>query len=254
MCRPRRCWMFVLASITTGACLDTDSIDNDRGRSIPQIVEGGEAARGGSSTGGGSPDAGGGGRRGESGTSGSAGGGRAGSSGQGGSDAAQSGAGGSSDVGPNPELVAGTATAAGCSSYQLPAAGMCGGYYCGVDQATLTQALDAAATCGGDPEFTCDGRLVLVVGDCARGVKSAMPFASNAELRPMIEACVRADADIPQDLPADCLVCFVDAAVCAGDNCLIECLSGDSPGCDSCRIENDCQQPVFACGGLPNPL
>jgi hypothetical protein len=81
-----------------------------------------------------------------------------------------------------------------------------------------------------------------------------MPLSSNAELRPLIRDCVFEDAEIEQMVNPDCLSCFIDAAQCAGDNCLIECLSGDSPGCDACRLENDCEQPVFACTALPSPF
>jgi hypothetical protein len=153
-----------------------------------------------------------------------------------------------------PGSVAGSALAAGCSSYQLPANGMCGGYYCGVTEETLARESNPAAKCLGTAAFKCEGRIVLVVGTCARRFKSSMPFATNAELRPMIRDCVFEDAEIAQMVQADCLSCFIDAAQCAGDNCLIECLSGDSASCDSCRIQNNCEQPVFPCSGLPNPF
>ena len=97
------------------------------------------------------------------------------------------------------------------------------------------------ALCGGDPDFTCNGNLVTIA-------------ASNYSLRPMIQDCVYKDATIKAKVPPACLSCFIDAAVCAGDNCLLQCLSGDSPTCDSCRKQNDCEQPVFSCGGLPSPF
>lgn len=53
---------------------------------------------------------------------------------------------------------------------------------------------------------------------------------------------------------SECLACTIDAAQCAGDNGLIQCLAGDSAQCDACRKENNCDQPVFSCGGLPTPF
>jgi hypothetical protein len=150
--------------------------------------------------------------------------------------------------------VAGSALAAGCSSYQPPANGMCGGYYCGVTEEILARESTPNAKCSGTAAFKCEGRIVLVVGACARSIKSAMPFASNDELRPLIRDCVFEDAEIQQMVHAECLSCFIDAAQCAGDNCLIECLSGDSASCDACRLDNNCEQPVFPCTGLPNPF
>jgi hypothetical protein len=156
-------------------------------------------------------------------------------------------------VDPRAEAVVGTATRAECTSTQAPADGMCGGYYCGVDEATLTAAIDPDALCGGDPALTCTGELVGVLGTCARNAKGAMPAATDDELRPMIEACVYEDARF-EGVTTECLGCFLDATACASEHCLVECLSGDSPACDRCQNENDCTQPVFACGGLPNPF
>ena len=46
----------------------------------------------------------------------------------------------------------------------------------------------------------------------------------------------------------------LDAAQCASDNCLTQCLSGDSSGCDTCRMNNNCNQPVPTCAGFPSPF
>jgi hypothetical protein len=150
--------------------------------------------------------------------------------------------------------VAGSAVRAGCSSYQPPGNGMCGGYFCGVTEAILEQESTPNAKCSSTAAFKCEGRIVLVVGACARRIKSAMPFASNDQLRPMIRDCIYEDAEIKQMVQAECLDCFIDAAQCAGDNCLVECLAGDSASCDACRRDNNCEQPVFPCTGLPNPF
>jgi len=156
-------------------------------------------------------------------------------------------------VDPRAAAVVGTATEAQCSSTQPPANGMCGGYYCGVDEETLSMAIDPEGVCGNDPALSCKGELVGALGTCARDSKGAMPSASDEELRPMIEACIREDARF-DPVSADCLGCFLDATACAGEHCLVECLSGDSPTCDRCQLNNGCTRPVFACGGLPDPL
>ena len=153
---------------------------------------------------------------------------------------------------PNPALVAGTGTS--CASYATPMNGKCGSYYCNVDLPTLTMAIDPMTVCGKDPEFTCNGNLVIAVGTCARQVKSENLLDSNDALKPKVEACVYEDAVIKQKVAPECLSCFIGAAICAGDNCLTQCLAGDSPGCDACRKQNNCEAPVFSCGGLPTPF
>lgn len=155
-------------------------------------------------------------------------------------------------TGPNPALVAGTGTS--CASYTMPAGGKCGSYFCGVDLPTLTMASDPTAVCGNHPELTCDGTLVVAVGTCARQVKSENLLDGNDALRPKIQACVFEDATIMQKVAPECVACYVSAAICAGDNCLTQCLAGDSPGCDTCRKQNSCEAPLFECGGLPSPF
>lgn len=258
------------------ACLDTASVDNDNDRSAPSrsAVEGTAAGRSAPSAAAGKaaqpPAAG---KNGAGGKTGGAGkgnpdspagkGGAAGApSGDGGRTSTEAGAAGrddkpvagSSSGAADPSLVAGTATAAGCSSYQRPANGMCGGYFCGVDQATLAKALDPGGECTSDAAFVCDGRLVNKVGECARRIKSQMVFASNDELRGPTQDCVYEDPEFNGKVPEQCLGCFLDAAICAGDKCLLQCLQGDSSMCDQCRLDNNCEQPVFPCTGLPSPL
>jgi hypothetical protein len=169
-----------------------------------------------------------------------------------GSGAAGTGAAGEPSTAPDPSLV--TGTGASCSSYGAPMNGKCGGYFCGVDQATLEKAVDPAAKCGGAVDLLCSNATITAVGNCARQVKSQMPLASNDVLRPMVQDCVYQDAMLKMKVTPDCLACTITAAECAGDKCLAQCLAGDSAGCDSCRKTNNCDQPVFACGGLPSPL
>lgn len=142
-----------------------------------------------------------------------------------------------------------------CASYALPANGMCGSYYCGVNLETLAKEIDPTALCGKDPEFTCYGNVVTAVGACSRKVKSQnLREPNNDVLRPLVEACVYEDEEIKARVEPDCLSCFIDAADCAGLNCMTQCLTGDSPLCDNCRKNNNCEAPVFTCAGLPSPF
>jgi hypothetical protein len=169
-----------------------------------------------------------------------------------GSGEAGMGAAGAPSTAPDPSLVIGTG--ASCSSYGAPANGKCGGYFCGVDQVTLQKAVDPTAICGGAVDLLCSNATITAVGNCARQVKSQMPLASNDVLRPMVQDCVYQDAMLKMKVTPECLACTITAAECAGDKCLAQCLAGDSAGCDSCRKTNNCDQPVFACGGIPSPL
>lgn len=163
-----------------------------------------------------------------------------------------SGSGGAGAAAPDPSLIKGTGTS--CSSYGAPMNGKCGGYFCGVDMATLAKAVDPAAKCGGGIELLCQNAVVTAVGMCARQIKAANLGATNEQIRPMVEQCVFENAEIKAKTSSACLACTITAAECAGDNCLIQCLAGDSAQCDACRKTNNCDQPVFACGGLPTPF
>jgi hypothetical protein len=141
-----------------------------------------------------------------------------------------------------------------CNSYQKPEGDQCAGWYCEVTEAQLVSMVDADAKCGGDVPLLCRGTVVEKVGECARRIKSAMPLAESETLRQPVRDCVYETQEIKDKVPQDCLDCTIDAAVCAGDKCIGECLAGNSAGCDKCRLENGCDQMVFSCGGLPSPL
>jgi hypothetical protein len=132
--------------------------------------------------------------------------------------------------------------------------GMCAGWYCGVTQDILTSAVDPEAKCGGDVPLLCSGNVVTAVARCSRMLKAQNIGASNAALRPLVRACVYQDADLQKRVAQDCLDCTIDAAECASDNCLLQCLTGDNPQCDACRRTAKCDQKVFSCGGLPAPI
>lgn len=155
------------------------------------------------------------------------------------------------------QKIVGTGTS--CSTYGLPMGGKCGGIYCNVEPALLKQAFQELTNrpngCQVVPDdLACSGITARTTAACARKIKSGNPLASNAELRPKIEACVFEEASIKAAMPSSCLSCYLDSATCSGDNCLIECLGGDSPSCDKCRLDKGCSRPVADCTGFPNPL
>lgn len=142
---------------------------------------------------------------------------------------------------------------AGCNSYTAPTSSKCGGYYCNLTPQQLDAAYDPLAVCGGiSSSLLCSVRLNLDAGRCFRQVKSANIVASNAELRPKVEECVRKLDLAYSSISSQCMGCYADVHACAMDKCLIECLSEDNVDCDKCRIKNNCDQPLPGCGGLPN--
>jgi hypothetical protein len=182
------CATWLAAVLCVFGCLDTASIDNDRGSSGPprtsttgalaenstrpgaagvdQMPTGGRVAVVDAAAGGGRSAAAG-------------GGGQAVSTGGAGPAASQDGGTGAvAEPAGAAQSVAGSAERAQCTSYQPPANGMCGGYFCGVDEQSLARALAPNGMCGHDPAFTCDGRIVRVVGMCAREAISTMPTSS----------------------------------------------------------------------------
>jgi hypothetical protein len=152
-------------------------------------------------------------------------------------------------------VVPGSATKAKCTSYTKVSGTMCGGYFCGVTQEQIAAEMPADTLCGENAiQGACDNKLPTAVAKCAREVKSANALASNAQNRPKVQDCVFKDADLKENTPLPCMSCFLDAAECAGDNCLVECLAGDSKNCDACRAKNKCDLKVFTCAKLISPF
>lgn len=139
-----------------------------------------------------------------------------------------------------------------CESYTMPQADKCGSWYCGITLPKLESAIDAAAVCGSSAELICSGSAVTAVADCARMIKLSMPFASNEQLRPMVRDCALQNAQLAGTRSA-CLDCIFDGFACTADNCLVQCLAGNSPDCDQCRLKAKCDQTSFECAGLPWP-
>ena len=152
-------------------------------------------------------------------------------------------------------VVPGSAIKAQCSSYVLANGSMCGGYFCGVTQAQLAAEMPADNLCGSNAAAsTCNNTLFKTVANCARDVRSANAVATNAEMRPKIQECVFKDSELQAKTPLACLSCYLDAAECLNDSCLVECLTGDSKGCDTCRVKNGCHTKALLCAKLPNPF
>lgn len=145
----------------------------------------------------------------------------------------------------------------GCTSYGEQNGELCAGYYCNVTAADLAAELPTSGPCGTlEPDRVCGGSLTREVGSCSRSVKSnpLNAFDNDETLRGKIQDCVYNNEDIRAVVTEQCLSCFLDAAQCASDNCLTQCLAGDSAACDSCRLDNNCNQTVPPCGGLPSPF
>lgn len=152
-------------------------------------------------------------------------------------------------------VVPGSATKAKCSSYGKASGTMCAGYFCGVTLEQIEAEMPKDNICGENAvQGACDNKLPTELAKCARSVKSANALASNDELRPKVRDCVFMNAELKEKTPLPCMDCFLDAAICAGDKCLIDCLAGDSKGCDSCRAKNKCDAMVFSCAGLISPF
>jgi hypothetical protein len=175
-----------------------------------------------------------------------------GDSGDGDADAGTSGDG----DGPVESVIDGTAESAMCTSYVAAAEGACYGYYCGVTQEMIAAELSSNRKCQLSAEEVCAGTLPQKVASCARSVKSnpLNAFDSADTIRMKTQACVYEDQAIKDGVSEDCLGCYLDGAQCASENCLTQCLTGDSANCDSCRQENNCNQPVPGCAGLPSPF
>ena len=153
------------------------------------------------------------------------------------------------------KVVGGSATKNMCLSYTKPMGDKCGGYFCGVTQDQIAAEMPADTLCGASAaEGACNNKLPTLLASCARDIKSGSPLASNDELKPMIQACVFKDADIKAKTPQPCMDCFLTAATCAGDKCLVECLTGDSKECDACRATNKCDTTVFTCANVVSPF
>ncbi|MFT3923413.1 MAG: hypothetical protein QM778_12835 [Myxococcales bacterium] len=145
--------------------------------------------------------------------------------------------------------VPGTAPANQCQEgVDHRASGMCYGFFCGTNSNSIKAGLTPGAVCGSDPEvwIACDGEATRTVATCARENATMPDFNASTK------ACARRNTklDVVDDA---CLDCYIASALCARDKCLVECLSGDSVECDTCREDQGCTPGYYTCGGLPDP-
>ena len=150
------------------------------------------------------------------------------------------------DAGVRLDAGAGARTSDGglaCSGASAPAAGKCGGLHCNQTLSDVRSGTQPQAACSADEEVAafCANDSVGKVGTCARNALGA-------------EAATRSCAKMAlPTFSADCLDGYVQSAACAGQKCLADCGSGDSPACDACRIGMGCMADFYACSGHKPP-
>jgi hypothetical protein len=141
--------------------------------------------------------------------------------------------------------LAGTGLA--CTGYQDAPPGKCWGYWCGISYEDVRAATVPSGICQSDAELQliCEGGIARKVAQCGRD--NAI-FFNDFEER--IDACVRKVATYDPISDA-CLDCYTASARCALMHCASECVDGDSPDCDKCRMDNDCTPDWYTCSGVP---
>jgi hypothetical protein len=148
-------------------------------------------------------------------------------------------------------------TATACRSYTQPSASTCGSFYCGLTQAQLAAKLSPFASCNQPAAFTCTGSLLRAADMCGRQVRSQPEHFSETpeQLRPRIGACIKAQPALQGVAVGNsCMNCYTAYQACSINNCLLECLVGDNPDCDTCQSKKGCFAALSSCAGLPNPF
>jgi len=144
--------------------------------------------------------------------------------------------------------VAGTSVTAQCSETSNSYPTGCYSFYCGTNGNSVKAALAPNAVCGsaGEVFYACEGTITKETSDCARD------NALTTDPRAATKACVRKNKDL--DVITDpCLDCYLTSADCAREQCISECLAGNSPTCDACRQTKGCTPSFYQCAGLPDP-
>jgi hypothetical protein len=126
--------------------------------------------------------------------------------------------------------------------------GGCYGFFCGTNSNSINEGLTSDSPCDTTAQvwLICDGLGAREASRCAR------VHALDDDPREGTRMCLRDNSDLDPFTDA-CLACFLDSADCAREQCLTECLGGDSDTCDACREENGCTPTYYECSGLPNP-
>jgi hypothetical protein len=145
--------------------------------------------------------------------------------------------------------VEGTASAAECTSTSdTRDEDGCYGFFCGSNSNSLNAALTEDSPCASVAQvwLICDGLGVREASRCAR------EHALDQDPREGTRMCLRENEEL-DPFTDECLACFLDSADCARENCLSDCLGGDSAQCDACRESAGCTPDYYACSGLPDP-
>jgi hypothetical protein len=143
--------------------------------------------------------------------------------------------------------------------------GKCGSYYCGVTQEQLTPAINPAGACGDNPTYACKAELTAIVTKCASDNLLAHVIdllatpPNTTAFQADVTKCVSDNPNVKSNnVKSTCIGCFVEAAMCCARDsaCSGVCAGMDtgSTECDTAQKTAGCINPVFTCGGLPNPF
>jgi hypothetical protein len=151
--------------------------------------------------------------------------------------------GGEVDSGSNVE-----GTGQDCAGNEPKTPDSCYGFYCGTNYEDIRAETPSTGACGSDMELMmiCEGPFPVALADCAR--RNAL----SGNFEAAVEACVRGNHSW-DPITDSCLDCYIVGARCALDNCLGECVSGDSQACDECRETKGCTPDFYVCASMPNP-
>lgn len=121
----------------------------------------------------------------------------------------------------------------------------CAGRYCDATQCQLLQSSNRGACSNrGDLVLVCEGVMWSVMSQCAR----ASALSPEGDLS--VERCAYDNA-LPEGASEPCVACYVEATVCARNECSGQCIAGDGLECDLCMQEAGCFALLDRCSGLP---
>ncbi|HET9954922.1 MAG TPA: hypothetical protein VFQ61_10485 [Polyangiaceae bacterium] len=134
-------------------------------------------------------------------------------------------------------------------SNSTPPATKCKSPYAGATEAQLKAATTSGA-CQGDTEAICKNDMITLAATC--GVSCVQTSSDALEQAACTQSCMKMNAE-PD--PSDaCLTCYMLSVQCAATNCFAECAAdGNTPTCQSCRVEKGCTDAFYTCSGLPEP-
>ncbi len=132
--------------------------------------------------------------------------------------------------------------------------GGCYYFYCNETKESILAQSTKGGQCANatDVAIQCEGQSVRTVAGCAR-MSAGQLVSGTKAFAAAVTKCARADTKLSKDLSDGCLDCNVQSSVCAAENCLAECVQGDSVACDTCRETKKCTSDFYVCGGLPDP-